>query len=51
MTERERDDRKRLVQFLLTTLGGALLLGSAVGALYGAARDTIGCWCHDGSGA
>lgn len=47
MTDRQREDRKRLAQFLLASLGAALLLGSAVGAVYGAARDVVGA-LHDG---
>lgn len=47
LPDRRREDRKRLAQFILATLGGALVLGSAAGALYGTARDVVGA-LHDG---
>lgn len=48
MTDRERADRKRHVQFALASLGAASLLGSLFGACFGIVRTTAHCWCCDG---
>lgn len=42
--EQRREDLKRGAQILMTLLGGALLVGSLVGAVYGSAREAVGYW-------
>ena len=45
MTELERADRRSWMTFGLAVVGAAVLMGSAVGAAYGMARDVVGCVC------
>ena len=48
MTDLERADRRSWVTFGLFVVGAAVLMGSAVGAVYGLARDVVGslgCVC------
>ena len=48
MTEVQRADRRSWVTFGLAVVGLAVLMGSAVGAAYGIARDVVGslgCVC------
>lgn len=47
MTDRDRDDLKRVAQFGLALVGAAMLLGSVMGAAYGIGRDTLGAWTAD----
>lgn len=44
LPDRSRDDRKAWVQLGLALVGGAAVLGSVAGALFGAIRSAS-CWC------
>lgn len=41
MTLQQRNDLKRVAQLGMVLVGAAILTGSLVGAVYGAARDVV----------
>lgn len=44
--DRTREDRKALTQFVLASLGGAFVIGSLVGTVYGVCVDVMRAWAE-----